>query len=189
MRGEQRVGIQGFLNWNAANEGRDFAGNLVEPAEHNMFARRLHPGALQHVVQSWAGKSRRAHRTLAPLNAGNLRAMQATAVAGALKSVNDRVGVHFRKLGQAQCECLLYFATDHEMPVIRIQFAGFVHVITYEEVWHRSEPGIEILDGALQIKKAKRAKNHPLFAGKIDGLRLRKRPSQKGSHASDDRGA
>ena len=38
MRGDERVGIQRLLDRNAANERRDFPGDFVEPAEHDMFA-------------------------------------------------------------------------------------------------------------------------------------------------------
>jgi hypothetical protein len=72
-----------------ANERRDFAGNFIETAEHDVLASGLHSGALKNVAQARAGKAGSAHCTFAPLNAGDLRAMEAASVAGALERVDD----------------------------------------------------------------------------------------------------
>ena len=80
--------------------------------------------------------------------------MQAAAVAGALKRVDDRMGLEPGELGQTQRKRLLHFAANRETPVPGIEFARFVHVITYEEVGHRGEPGIEIFDRSFEIDEA-----------------------------------
>ena len=45
-----------FSIGNAANEGRNFAGNFIESAEHDVLARGFHSRALQNIAQSWTGK-------------------------------------------------------------------------------------------------------------------------------------
>src|SRR5580658_5976661 len=100
--GDDRISIERLLDGNAANERRDFAGNFVESAEHDVLAGGLHSGTLQDIAQAWAGKAGCANRALAPLNAGDLGAMQAASVAGAFEGVDDRVSLDFRKLGEIQ---------------------------------------------------------------------------------------
>ena len=107
VRGDECVGVQRFLDRYAANEGRNFAGDLVEAAKHDMFAGGLHSGALQHVAQARTGESCRTHRALAPLDAGNLRAVQTAAIAGTLKRIYDGVDLKFGKLGEAHRQRLV----------------------------------------------------------------------------------
>ena len=75
VSGDQRVGVESLLEGNAANKGRDFAGNLIEAAEHDMLARGLYSGALQEFAQPRTRELRSTHCTLSPLNAGDLRAI------------------------------------------------------------------------------------------------------------------
>ena len=82
----------------------------------------------------------------------------------------------------------LDFSTDRETPVVSIKFRRFEHVIAHEEVRHRREPGVEILDRTFEIDEAERTKNHAIFARKIDGLPLRESPGQdRGSRGGQDR--
>src|SRR5437660_780198 len=112
MRGDERIGIKGFLNRDAANEGRDFAGNFVEAAEHDLLAGGFHSGTLQYIAQARTGETGGAHRSLSPLHAGNLWTLQATAVSGALECVDDGVSLQFRKVCEAQGERLVYLSAE-----------------------------------------------------------------------------
>jgi len=98
--GDEGIGVEGFFDGDAANEGRNLAGDFIEAAEHDVLSGRLDSGALQEVAQAWAGKAGGAYRTFAPLNAGDLWAMQAAAVAGALEGVDYGVSFKFGKFGQ-----------------------------------------------------------------------------------------
>src|SRR5271166_3671530 len=86
--GDQGVGVESFLDGDAANERGDFAGDFVESAEHYVLACGLDSGALQDVAQAWAGEAGGAYSALAPLHAGDLRAMEAASVAGAFQGVH-----------------------------------------------------------------------------------------------------
>src|ERR1700733_10476204 len=143
VRGNQRIGVESLLKRNAANEGRNFAGNFIESAEHNVLAGRLYPCLLQHIVKSWTGKPCRAHCSLAPLNARHLTAMQAAAITGAFEGIYDSVRLNLGKFGEAKSNWLLHFFADGETPIVRVEFTGFVHVIAHEEVRHRRKPAIE----------------------------------------------
>ena len=89
-----------------------------------MLAGGLHSGTLQDIAQARTGKAGSTHRTLAPLDARDLRAMQATSVACAFKGVDDRVSLDFRKLGEVQGNGFLDFSADREKPVVRIELVG-----------------------------------------------------------------
>ena len=145
-----------------------------------MLAGGLHSGALQNVAQAWTGKAGSAHRAFAPLDAGDLRAMEAASVAGAFEGVDDGVSFEFGEFGQAQGEGLLDFSADGETPFVSIELGWFVHVIAHEEVRHGGEPGVEIFDWGFQIDEAVGAENHAVFAGEVDGLFLRESPGQEG---------
>src|ERR1700722_11702178 len=71
VRRDQRIGVESFFDRDAANKGRDFAGNLIEAAEHDMLARGLYSGALQEFAQARTRKPRGPYGTFSPLNAGN----------------------------------------------------------------------------------------------------------------------
>jgi hypothetical protein len=73
VRGDERVGVQRLLDWNAANKWRNLAGDFVTAAKHHVLAGWFYSSALQNISQSWSGEACRAYRTFTPLNAGNLR--------------------------------------------------------------------------------------------------------------------
>ncbi len=104
--------------------------------------------------------------------------MQAAAVAGTFKSVDDRVGFEFGEFAEGQADRLFHFAAKRETPGRGIEFAGLMHVIAHEEVRHGREPGIEILDGRFEVDKAVGTDDHAVFAGDSDGLLLREGPGQ-----------
>ena len=145
-----------------------------------MFARGFHSGPLQNITQARTGKTGRAHRAFAPLDAGNLRPLQTASIASALERVDDGVRLHLGQLGKAQRERLLDFSAQRETPAAGIEFARLVHVVAHEEVRHGREPAIEILDRAFQIDEAERAKNHAILAWNRDCLSLREGPGQHG---------
>src|SRR5579863_7802977 len=89
VRGDECVGVLCFLDGDAANKGRNFAWNFVEPAKHDVLAAGFRSGALQHIAQARSGEAGGSHRTFAPLNAGNLGTMKAASVPGALESIDD----------------------------------------------------------------------------------------------------
>src|SRR5579863_644984 len=51
---DQRVGVECFLDRYAANEGRNFARNFVEPAEHHVLPVGLHSGTLKNIAKTRA---------------------------------------------------------------------------------------------------------------------------------------
>ena len=110
--------------------------------------------------------------------------MQIASVAGALERVDDRVGLDFGKLGEAERERLLHFSANRESPVVRVEFAWFVHVIAHEEVRNRSEPAVEVLDRGFEIDEAEGSQNHSVFARNRDGLFLRESPGQEGGRCA-----
>src|SRR5882672_8022775 len=177
---DERNGVESFFDRDAADEGRDFAGDLVEAAKHDVLAGGFHSGALQHIAQARTRKACGANRAFAPLNAGDLRTMQTAPVAGAFERVDDRMSLDPGKLGETERERLVYFPAQREAPVVSVEFAWLVHVIPHEEVRDWSEPGVEIFDRGLDIEKAEGAKDHSVLAGKLDGLLLRESPNQDG---------
>src|SRR5258706_10162954 len=72
----QSVGIDRFFNGNAAYERRDFAGNFVESAEHDILAGILDARFLQKNLQTRTREFRIADCAFAPLNPRNFRALQ-----------------------------------------------------------------------------------------------------------------
>src|SRR3984957_17645155 len=121
--GDQGVGVERFLDRNAADEGRNFTRNFIEAAQHDVLAGGLNPGALQNIAQTWASEPRSSDSPLAPLYARDLRAMQAASVAGALERVDNGVRLEFLKLGQLQRQRFLHLAAQREAPVVGIEFA------------------------------------------------------------------
>src|ERR1700676_4973913 len=95
LSSEESIGVERLFYGNAANEWGNFAGNLVESTEHDVFAGGLDGSALQNITQTRSREARRADRALAPLHAGNLRTVQAASVPGTFQSVDDRVSFEF----------------------------------------------------------------------------------------------
>src|SRR5271166_5920690 len=93
--GDEGIGVESFLDRYAANKGRDFDRDFVEAAKHDVLAGGLDPRLLQDITQAWTGKAGGAYGTLAPLNAGDLGALQAATVAGAFERVDDGVVFEF----------------------------------------------------------------------------------------------
>ena len=96
VRGDQGIDIKRFLDWDTANERRDFARNLIEAPKHHVLARRLYPGTLQYVPQPGTGKARGADCALSPLNARNLRTVKTAAISGAFKRIHHRMDLQPR---------------------------------------------------------------------------------------------
>src|SRR6202044_1448723 len=140
--------------------------------EHHMFARGFHSGTIENIAQAWPGETGGTDRSFAPLDAGDLRALQIAAVAGAFERVHNGMGLDFRKLGQAERERLFHFPANCESPLGCIEFAGLVHVIAYEEVRNGSKPRVKVFDRSFDIDETERAKNHSVFAGNITRLPL-----------------
>src|ERR1700728_34040 len=170
---DQSIGVERFLDRDAANEWRHLARNLVESSKHDVLARRLHSGLLQNIAQAWSGKLCRAHRTFAPLNSVNLRTMEAASVARAFECVDDGMRFEFREIRKFERKSFVALSSHRETPLGQIEFARFVHMIAHEEMRNRSEPGIEILDRRLEIDKAVGAHDHSIFVGKVDQTTLR----------------
>jgi hypothetical protein len=64
-----------------------------------VLAGGFHSGALEYVAQAGTGEPGGAYCSFAPLHAGDLGAMEAASVAGALEGVDNRVSFEFGKLG------------------------------------------------------------------------------------------
>src|SRR6266567_3412797 len=73
-----------------------------------------------------------------------------------------------RKLRQAQSEGLLYFSANGKSPILWVKLAGLVHVVAYEKMRDRREPGIEVLDWRFQVDEAERTDDQAIFAGNVD---------------------
>src|ERR1700722_681609 len=170
VSGDQGIGVEGLLNRYAADEGRHFAGDFVEPAEHYVLAAGFEAGSLQNIAQARPGKARCAHGPLAPLNAGDLRALQGAAISGALQSVDHGVSFNLTEFAEGNRQGFLDFATDGEFPLLRIQFAGLVHVIANEEVRNWGKPGIKEFYRGLEIEEAIGAHDQIIFPRNLDAI-------------------
>ena len=89
--GDQGVAVRRLLDWYAANERRHFSGDFIQAAEHDVLTGGLDAGALQEIAQSRAGETGRPNCSFLPLNAWNMRLLEAASVAGAFERIDYRM--------------------------------------------------------------------------------------------------
>src|SRR5262249_29522269 len=110
--GDQGVCVESLFNRNAADEWRHLAWNRIEPAKLHVLSGIFYSGFFEERFQAWTGKLGVAHGSLSPLDPRNLRALQGTAVSGALKSVGNRMDGNLREIGEREPDSFLHFAVN-----------------------------------------------------------------------------
>src|SRR5262249_15410030 len=162
--GDERIGVHRLFDRNATDKGRHFARDFVEATEHYVLARGLGSCALEQCAETRAAETTRANGAFLPLHAWHLRRVKGAAVAGTLQSVHNRVSFEFRKFRKRDRVRLLHFSANRELPRRRVKRARFVHVVPDEEMLHRREPRVEVLDGCFKIEETIRADDQVFFS-------------------------
>src|SRR5229473_8560544 len=135
MRGHQGVAVHRLLNWNTADEWRNFPGDFVQTAEHDVFARGFDAGVLQQVAKARTAKPGRTDGSPLPLNARNRGMMESTSITGTFQSIDNRVRFDLAEIGKAQREWFFHLPGHAEAPLSGIECSWLVHVVAHEEVW------------------------------------------------------
>src|SRR5579863_5658053 len=114
--GEDRIGVERFLDGDAANERRNSAEHDIGSTKHDVLAGGFEASGLQHVAQAWAGETGIADGSASPLDAGDLRPLKSAAVTGALQSISDAVLIESVEIRHGECKRALHFSGEFDLP-------------------------------------------------------------------------
>jgi hypothetical protein len=172
VRGNQGVAVQRFFNRDAADEGRDFARDLIESAKLDVLCCLFQAGFFEERLKAGPGEPGIADRAFAPLDSGNPRGLKRAAVARALQRVGDGMDGDFREIGERQRDRFFYLSGDGHLPSCHVDFGGLEHVIADKEVIDGRDPVGHEPDRRFEIEKAVGTNDHAIFAWDGNGRRI-----------------
>ncbi len=168
FEGEEGGGVHGLFHRHAADEIGRLHDTAIGAIDFQEFRAGIDAGEFEDVAEARPGPLRVADRAASPLDAGELGRIEGAPVAGAFERGGDGVLGELLELREGDFGRLGDHAVDGEAVGRGVDRGGARKMLAHKEGVYRGDPGIEVLDGRLEILRAVVMKDEGTLAGDRD---------------------